>query len=166
MVLTTEAEKKEFSSKNTYTQEEKEYIMQRLNAQRLEEQQESNIHSRHSEYTASDKQNILREINDKRLEKQLYREIEMRRSEKKKVYHFDLREFYKFLHMDREYYIETKEIKTLTRRPQILTLFHRTFGEMKAQDFLIKIEVYSDKIYLSSDMLRVYFKAHSLENAR
>ncbi|HHO65959.1 MAG TPA: hypothetical protein ENJ71_05520 [Epsilonproteobacteria bacterium] len=164
MELNTREQIETFSKKTTYTEEEKKYIMQRLDEQRRKEKQEKCKKRRYIKYSEEEKQNILRELNDKRLEKQLYEEIEKRRVSHKKIYRFDIREFYKFTHMDREYFIETKDIKKLSARPQILTMYHRTFGEMKKRDFLMKIAVYSDKIFISDDMLRVYFKGYSLES--
>ncbi|RLA76088.1 MAG: hypothetical protein DRG78_19660, partial [Epsilonproteobacteria bacterium] len=87
-----------------------------------------------------------------------------KRIENKKVYTFDLRYFYKFEHMDREYYIDVLDIQKLSNKAQILTLFHKTFGELMKRDFLIKIEVYSDKIFISDDVLKIYFKGYSLES--
>jgi hypothetical protein len=164
MVLTTEAEKDRFSQKNTYTAEEKKYIMQQLNLYRRIEQEEKLSQSQYTGYSSKEKRNILSEINDKRLEAQLYEEIKKRRIRHKKIYTFDVREFYKFLHMEREYFIETFDVQKISNRPAILTLYYRTFGEMKKKDFLIKTEVYSDKVYISSDVIRVYFKGYALEN--
>jgi len=159
--LNTDQQREAFSQKNTYTADEKKYIMQQLNAQRLEEREKKD-----AEHLKKEKQGIFRNINDRRLEDQLYKEIEVRRIEKKKKYTFDIREFYKFEHMERGYYIEIKDIKKLSSKPQIFTLYYRTFGEMKKKDFLIKTEIYSDKVFISSDVLRVYFKGYSLENER
>ena len=110
------------------------------------------------------KKDILNEINDKRLEKQFYNDMEKRRIYNKKVYTFDLRYFYKFEHMDREYYMEVTDVQNLSNEAHIFTLYHKTFGELKMKDFLIKIELYSDKIFISDDVLRIYFKGYSLEN--
>ncbi len=94
----------------------------------------------------------------------MYREIEERRILHKKIYRFGSKAFYRFAHMDRGYFMETGDVKKLSNRPQILTLYYRTFGEMKKKDFLMKTEVYSDKIFISADMLRVYFKGYTLED--
>ena len=166
MELNTVEEIEAFSQKNTYSDEEKKYIMEQLNAKRLSENKEENLSKQYKKYTPEEKDNILNELNDKRLERQLYEEIEKRRIYNKKLYTFDMREFYKFLHMDREYFIELKDLDLLSNRPQILTLYFRTFGEIKKRDFLIKTEVYSDRIFISNDVLRVYFKGYSLENER
>ncbi len=166
MELNTAQEIEQFSQKNTYTPEEKKYIMEKLNSERLLEQKKvPEVHD-YKKYTSEDKNNILRKLNDKRLEEQLYKEIEKRRLHNKKKYRFDVREFYKFLHMDREYFIELKDLELLSAKPQILTLYYRTFGEIKKKDFLVKTEVYSDKIFISNDVLRVYFKGYSLEHER
>ena len=166
MELNTDAQIENFSKKSTYTDEEKQYIMQRLNDQRRKEKQQKCTKRKYTRYSDEEKQDILRELNDKRLEKQLYEEIEKRRVYHKKIYHFDIRKFYKFTQMDREYFIETKDVKKLSSRPRILTLYHRTFGEMKKRDFLMKTAVYSDKIFISADMLRVYFRGYTLESER
>lgn len=166
MELKSSEQIEKFSNKSTYTEAEKKYIMQRLNDQRKKEKQEKCKKRRYRRYSEEEKQNILRDLNDKRLEKQLYEEIAQRRVLHKKIYQFDIREFYKFTQMDREYFIETKDVERLSNRPQILTLYHRTFGEMKKRDFLMKTVVYSDKIFISADMLRVYFRGYTLESER
>ncbi len=166
MELNTVEQIEIFSQKNTYTDEEKNYIMEQLNSKRLERNGSKSKTDKYKNYSPEEKENIFRALNDKRLEKELYKEIEERRVHNKKIYRFDVREFYKFLHMDREYFIEDKDLKLLSSRPQILTLYFRTFGEMKKKDFLIKTEIYSDRIFISNDVLRVYFKGYSLEHAR
>jgi hypothetical protein len=65
--------------------------------------------------------------------------------------------------MEREYYIEIDACKKLSSRPTILPLYYRTFDELKKKDVLVKTEVYSDKIFISYNAIRVYFKAYTLE---
>ncbi len=162
MKLNSQQEKEDFSKKSTYSVEEKKYIMEQLNAQRLKVQKK--VEPKNKKYSAQRKKDILNEINDKRLEKQFYNDMEKRRIYNKKVYTFDLRYFYKFEHMDREYYMEVTDVQNLSNEAHIFTLYHKTFGELKMKDFLIKIELYSDKIFISDDVLRIYFKGYSLEN--
>ena len=164
MNLESEEERKDFSRKSTYTSEEKEFIMQELNLRRKQAEETRHVEDRYSAYAGKDKERILRQINDNRLEKQLYKEIKARRLCHKKLYIFDMKFYHKFLHMEREYFIERKDLVLLANRPRIITLYYRTFGEIKKRDFLIKVEVYSDKIFISNDMLRVYFKGYTLEN--
>jgi hypothetical protein len=68
--------------------------------------------------------------------------------------------------MSREYYIDIEDIQKISSRPSIISLYYRVFGELKKKDFLIKIQKYSDKFYISDDILRVYFKTYSLERKR
>ena len=164
MELNSVQEKIDFSQKSTYTNEEKQYIIQQLNESRRKEQKAAQIRTDSKGMNEEEKQRILRSVNDKRLEAQLFHEMTERRIHNKMIYLFDMREFHKFLHMEREYFLELKDLKKITTRPQILTLYFRTFGELKKKDFLIKIQNYSDKIFISTDVLRVYFKGYSLEN--
>ena len=166
MNLVSEDEIEEFSQKNTYTVKEKEYIMKMLNDQRLEDKKKDTNSFPKIQYTDEEKKNILQSINDKRLEKNLYAEMDKKRVENKKIYTFAARDFYKFLHMDREFFIEIKDLEYITSRPSIVTLYYRTFGELKKRDFLIKIEPYSHRIFISSDVIRVYFKGFSLDENR
>lgn len=165
MELKTVQQQEAFSQKNTYTAEEKQYIMDRLNAERRIHQKKANIAKRYTEFTEEDKKNILKELNEKRLEEQLYAEIKRKRTSNKKIYTFDVRSFYKLLEMGREYYMLVDDMDKLSARPQIITLYFKVFGELKKKDFLMQTKVYSDKVFISDDMLRVYFKAYKLEDA-
>jgi len=148
-----------YRKKQTYSDEEKKIIMDRLNQKRLAEQKKST-------YSKSEKNKILKELNEQRLSKQRREEMEKRRTQNKEVYDFSSRKFYKFLHMDREYYIELSDIDKITSRPSIITLYYRTFGELKKKDVLIKAEMYSDKFLVSHNAIRVHFNSYSLETMR
>ena len=165
MELKTAQEKKAFSEKNTYTAEEKRYIMDRLNAERRIQQKKAEISKRYTEFTEEEKKNILKELNEKRLEAQMYDEIKRKRTAKKKIYRFDVRAFYKVLDMGREYYLLVEDMEKLGARPQIITLYFKVFGEMKKKDFLMQTKNYSDKVFISDDMLKVHFMAYKLEDA-
>ena len=164
MELNTAQEMEQFSEKNTYTLEEKKYIMEKLNSARLTEQKRGHTVSNYEKYTAKEKMDILKELNDQRLENQIFDEIKKRRTYKKKIYKQDVREFYKIVNMDRGYLIKVKDLKELSGRPVILPLYYKMFGELKKREFLIKTEIYSDKVFVSNDVLRVYFKGYNLEN--
>ena len=164
MELTTVQQEEAFSQKNTYTPDEKKYIMGRLNAERRVKQKKSTIVQNYTSYTDEEKNNILNELNEKRLESQIYKEIKKQRTFKKKVHTFDMQKFYKLQNMDREYFIHINEVEILSARPVILTLYYRIFGELKKKDFLMKVMLHSNRIYISNDMLRVYFKAYQLED--
>ncbi len=152
-----------------YSKEEKNKFLKQLNDRRLKERDKnSNIkktENKSNSYSNKEKEKLLQSINDKRLEEELYKEMDIRRTGNKKIYMLDIIECNKFEYMDREYFINKKDINALSTAPKVITMFYRTFGEIKKRDFLMKIELYSDKIFISNDVLRVYFKAYSLERA-
>ncbi len=152
--------------KDIYSDEEKKYILDTLNTERLLRQKTQRKSKTYDEYTKADKKDILKELDDQRLNTQRLDVIKKRRTGKKQKYKFGSKEFYKFINMNREYYIDISDIEKLSSRPVIVPLYYKIFGELKKKDFLIKIEIYSDKIFISDDILRVYFKGYPLERER
>ncbi len=157
------------SRKETYSTEEKKFIMDRLNEERLVQQRaEEALSDKKGPYTEEEKAKILNKLNEKRLSTQKREEIQKRRTHKKKTYKFGNKEFYKFKNMEREYYIEIEDCNKFSSRPVIVTLFYKTVSayELKKKDVLIKTEIYSDNFLISMDSIRVYFKGYSLEDER
>ena len=153
--------------KRPYTAEEKKMIMDRLDEERrIHNQAAKGLDGKKAEYDESEKSKILDKLNEQRLTKQKRAEIEKKRTENKEVYKFGSKIFYKFLQMEREYYIQIDDCLKLSTRPSIISLYYRTFEEFKKKDVLIKTEIYSDKFFISYDAIRVYFKTYALENAR
>ncbi|WP_373032609.1 hypothetical protein [Sulfurovum sp.] len=156
-----------FSKKETYSTEDKQLIMDRLNEERLAQQSAKEaIESKKGPYTEEEKKKILDKLNEKRLSTQKREEIQKSRTYKKKIYKFGNKEFYKFKNMEREYYIEIEVCNKFSARPVIVTLFYKTVSEyeLKKKDILIKTEIYTDKFLISMDTIRVYFKGYSLED--
>jgi len=153
-------------SKETYTQQEKQFILERLNRERLERQkfQQEMMASKNS-YTDKEKEHILSELNEKRIQEQHKKEMSRIRFLNKKTYVFGNKTFYKLKDMEREYFIEVSVCRNFTSRPSIVPIYYRTFGELKKRDVLLKIEPYSDKIFISKNAIRVYFKSFSLEDS-
>ena len=81
----------------------------------------------------------------------------------KKIYTFANKTYYKFKEMEREYFLEVDICKKISTRPCIVPLHYRTFGEMKKWDVLLKIDIHSEKIFISKDAIRVYFKPYALQ---
>jgi len=152
--------------KDIYSDEEKKYILDTLNAERLLRQKKERKSKTYDEYSRADKRDILKELDEKRLDAQRLDVIKKSRTDKKQKYKFGVKEFYKFSHMSREYYIDISAIEKLSSRPVIMSLYYRIFGELKKKDFLIKVQIYSDKFFISDDILRVYFKGYPLERER
>jgi hypothetical protein len=156
-----------YSKKETYTAEEKQIIMDRLNEERLINQQASKgLDGKKATYSQSEKNKILNKLNEQRLSKQKRIDIEKQRVGNKEEYKFGAKSFYKFLHMEREYFIEISDCSKFSSRPAIFSLYYRTFDTLKKKDVLIKTEIYSNKIFISYDAIRVYFKGYSLEEKR
>jgi len=156
-----------YSKKDTYSDEEKKIIMDRLDEERrIHQEAIKGLGDNKAIYSQSEKNKILDKLNEHRLSTQKREELRERRIENKEVYKFGIKKFYKFLNMEREYFIETSDCDKFSRRPAIISLYYRTFNELKKKDVLIKTEVYSDKIFISYNAIRVYFRGYSLEDER
>ena len=156
-----------YRRKDTYSDDEKKIIMDRLDEERRVHQEATKgLDNKKAIYTENEKNKILNKLNEQRLSTQKREDIKKSRIENKEVYKFGGKIFYKFLNMEREYFIETIDCDKFSRRPAIISLYYRTFGELKKKDVLIKTEVYSDKIFISYDAIRVYFKGYALEDIR
>ena len=59
-----------------------------------------------------------------------------------------------------------EDYQKLRSRPGIITIYHEFLGEMKKKDVLIQIRRYSDKIYISDDLIKVYYKSCHLEDEK
>ncbi|HEY9189764.1 MAG TPA: hypothetical protein VIM88_02765 [Sulfurovum sp.] len=164
---TGKVELERFAKKETYTAEEKKFIMDRLNEQRL-------IHQRAAEeaagkkrfYTEEEKKKILQKLNERRLSTQKREEIQQRRTYKKKIYTFGGKKCYKFTKMERDYFIEISDLKKLSSRPAMIRLYYNSIDELKRKDVLMKTEIYSDKFFISHDPIRVYYKQYALEDEK
>lgn len=152
-------------SKDIYSDEEKRTILERLDAERRARQEaEQQQKQGDKKLSPSEKEKILERINEERRIAQKYKELQKRRLKNKKVYHLENRVLYRFLGMDRSYYIQVEDCKRLSSRPLILPLFYQGFDGLKQKDVLLRIRDYSDKIFISDDVLRVYYKQYSLED--
>ena len=153
--------------KETYTDEEKKMIMDRLDKERrIHQKAMEDLDPKSKKYNEEEKKLVLQKLNEKRLSKQKREEIKKARTENKQIYKFGHKEFNKFKHMEREYYIEIEDLKKLSSRPVIIPIYYRLFEELKKKEVLMKTEIYSDKIFISNDPIRVYFKGYSLEDER
>ncbi len=163
------SEIKSHSKKQTYTAEEKQFIMARLNEERLIHQRaEEELKGQKRSFTEEEKKKILAKLNEKRLSTQKREEIKKRRLHNKKSYKFGNKMFYKFKNMEREYYIEIADCDKITNRASIVTLYYKSISEyeVKKKDVLMKTEIYSDKFFVSYGLVRVYFKGYSLEDEK
>ncbi len=155
------------SKKETYSPDEKKFILERLNNERLREQKADEKSSKATEqYSEQDKCDILNHLNEERVRAQKCEEMKKKRLHNKEIYKFGNKEYYKFVNMEREYYLEAESCGKFSSQPSIVPLYYRTFGEMKKKDVLLKIAVHTEKIFISYDAIRVYFKPYSFEKKR
>lgn len=155
------------SEKETYSEEEKNLVMKRLNEERLIHQRVKEIlDGKIKDYSKEEKSKILTNINEYRLSKQKREEITSKRIKNKEKYVFASKEFYKFIKMDREYFIEIKECENLSSKAKIIPLYYKTFEELKKKYVLIKVEIYSEFFFISCDSIRVYFKTYAIEDKK
>jgi len=153
------------TKKEIYTAEEKKIIMDRLNEdRRIHQEAERNLDSKTKKYDDDEKKMVLEILNEKRLSTQKREKIKKARTYKKQTYKFGSKEFYKLKQMEREYYIEILEVEKLSSRAAIVPLYYRTFEELNKKEVLIKVEIYSEKIFISYNPIRVYFKGYLLED--
>jgi hypothetical protein len=150
-------------NKDIYSDEEKKIILERLDAERKARQKKEEQKKGAPVYS-SEKEKILQKLDEERRITQKYRELQKRRLRDKKVYNIENRILYKFLDMDRSYYIQVKDCELLSSRPMILPLFYRVLDGLKKKEVLMQVRDYSDKIFISDDVIRVYFKQYVLED--
>jgi len=151
--------------KDIYTAEEKKFIIDRLDEERrIHQKAEEGLDTKTKNYDEYEKQKVLKNINEKRLSTQKREKIKTLRTYKKQTYKFGSKEFYKFTQMEREYYIEISDMKKVSSRAGIIPLYYRTFEELNKKEVLIKTEIYTEKIFISYNPIRVYFKGYLLED--
>jgi hypothetical protein len=157
-------EYKNIKSKETYSEEEKKAIMEMLNRERKEKEQKSSKPLPKIDFSHIDKSKILQKLNRERKEQELFEKMAKQRIANKKIYSFHNKLFYKIKNLERDYYLKCEDYQKLRSRPRIITIYHEFLGEMKKKDVLIQIRRYSDKIYISDDLIKVYYKSCYLED--
>ena len=164
---------KEAECSGVYSVEEKRWIIERLNAERKERQtyeeertKDCDAPEKKEQEFLSEKEKILARIDKERRIAQKYKELQKRRLKNKKIYTLENRTLYKIILTNKEYYIDVDDCKRLSSVPGIFPVFYLRYGGLKKKEALIRIKEYSDKIFISEDVLRVYFKSASLEDGR
>jgi len=145
--------------KETYTIEEKKAIMEMLNKERKQKDQARLKKQEKTNLNIKDKKQILNKLTRERRDAQLFEQMEKKRVENKKIYIFHNKEFYKIKNLERDYYFKVEDYEKLSHRPKIVTIYHDFLGELKKKDILIQIRRYSDKIFISDDLIKVYYKS-------
>ncbi|OQX77025.1 MAG: hypothetical protein B6D54_02760 [Epsilonproteobacteria bacterium 4484_65] len=117
-------------------------------------------------FTHLEKKNILNHLNEQRLSRQKNEKIQKERFENKKIYMIQNKQYYKIIDMKRAYYLEVESCKNISYAQSIVLLYTYTFATMTARKGLAKIDKATERILISNDALRVYFKPYALEEER
>ncbi|WP_415408172.1 hypothetical protein ACLHDG_06370 [Sulfurovum sp. CS9] len=117
-------------------------------------------------FTPLEKKNILNHLNEQRLSRQENEEIQKKRFENKKIYTIQNKQYYKIIDMKRAYYLEVDSCKNISYAQSMVLLYTYTFATMTARKGLAKIDKATERILISNDALRVYFKPYTLEEER
>lgn len=117
-------------------------------------------------FTPLEKKNILNHLNEQRLSHQKNGEMQKKRFENKKIYTIQNEQYYKIIDMKRTYYLEVESFENISYAQSIVLLYTYTFATMTARKGLAKIDKATERILISNDALRVYFKPYTLEEER
>ncbi len=146
---------------NIYSPDEKKMILKKLNDERLERQHEEEFYLKSgSKYDPKRKQDILEKLDAKRRKKQNKRY----KFKNKKIYSLENRDFYKLLGLGRDYYIKVEDCQDYSDYSEVHTIYRRGFDGLQKDYVLVEFRSDSDKIFISEDTLRVYFKPVSIED--
>ncbi len=110
-----------------------------------------------------DKKKIWNQLNEERRLRQKNKEMGKSRFFNKRIYAIDNKKYYKVIGMSNNYYLSVDSLNYLATSQFVIQLCQYTFNGMKAQRGLIKIDKATNKIFISEDTLRVYFKSCALE---
>lgn len=114
-------------------------------------------------FTPLEKKNIWDQLNEKRLLRQKNAENQKKRFEKKKIYTIQNKKYYRIHDFKYAYYLEVESCRNLSYSQTVILLYTYTFATMTARKGLAKIDRVTERIMISNDALRVYFKPYCLE---
>ncbi|PHS32842.1 MAG: hypothetical protein COA92_05710 [Sulfurovum sp.] len=110
-----------------------------------------------------DKKKIWNQLNEERRLRQQNKEMEKNRFANKKIYTIDNKKYYKVIGMSNSYYLQVNSLNYLRASQVNIQLCQYTFNGMKSKKGLLKIDKVTNKIFISEDTVRVYFKSCALE---
>jgi hypothetical protein len=111
----------------------------------------------------TEKNKILQKLNHARKEKEIFEKMAKQRIQNKKTYSFHNKLFYKIKNLERDYYLKCEDYQKIMSRPKEISIFYEFLGEIKKKNVLIQIKRYSDKLYISEDLIKTYYKPCYLE---
>ncbi|RRS30036.1 MAG: hypothetical protein P794_08770 [Epsilonproteobacteria bacterium (ex Lamellibrachia satsuma)] len=127
------------------------------------ESEEDQCRKRTELFTPLEKQKILNQLNQERLFRQKNDEMQKKRFENKKIYTIQNKKYYKIMDFKHSYYIKVENYKNISYAQTTVLLYTYTFTTMTVRKGLAKIDKATERILISNDALRIYFKPYILE---
>lgn len=116
-----------------------------------------------SKFTEEEKENIFKQLNEQRLLRQKNEERHKNRLKNKKVYNINNKRYYRIDDLNRSYYIAEDELQHISYRPKVISLFTYSYTIMQETKGLIRIDWATDRLLVSDDIMRIYFKPFRLK---
>jgi hypothetical protein len=113
-----------------------------------------------------EKKKIWNALNEERVLRQKEKELEKERLHHKKLYAIHGKKYYKLVGDNGDYYVLEDALKNLPSSQFIIQVNRYSFSGMRTSRARIKIDKTSNKIFLSEDTLRVYFKPYEIESIK
>jgi len=113
-----------------------------------------------------EKKKVWNELNEERLLRQKEKELEKERLENKKIYAIYGKKYYKLVGDNGDYYVLEDALKDLPSSQFIIQINRYSFSGMRTSRALLKVDRTTNKIFLSEDTLRVYFKPYKIESIK
>lgn len=119
-------------------------------------------HTNFMKISSKKKREIWDKLNEKRVLFQKKELLETKFLSNKKIYLLFGKEYYKLVGENKHFYIRKEDFNTLLTQ-SIIEIYQYYFSGMRSKKVRIKIDTVSNKIFVSEDILRIYFKVYTIE---
>ena len=113
-----------------------------------------------------EKKKIWDKLNKERLQRQKEKELEKERLANKKIYAIYGKKYYKLVGDNGDFYVLEDTLKDIPSSQFVIQVNRYSFSGMRTSRALLKIDKVTNKIFLSEDTLRVYFKPYTIESIK
>ncbi|HFQ62317.1 MAG TPA: hypothetical protein ENK39_08510 [Epsilonproteobacteria bacterium] len=113
-----------------------------------------------------EKKKIWNALNEERLLRQREKELEKERLRHKKIYAIYGKKYYKLVGDYGDYYVLEDALKNIPSAQFVIQVNRYSFSGMRKSRAILKIDKSTNKIFLSEDTLRVYFKPYQIESIK
>ncbi|HHD78719.1 MAG TPA: hypothetical protein ENK98_03655 [Epsilonproteobacteria bacterium] len=113
-----------------------------------------------------EKKKIWNKLNEDRLLRQKEKELDKARLHHKKLYAIYGKKYYKLIGEYGDYYVLEDALKNLPSSQFVIQVNRYSFSGMRTSRAVLKIDKSTNKMFLSEDTLRVYFKPYEIESIK